>query len=109
MTGQKGKVQISTRIENHTGKAKEVRLENLILDANGKMVGRKTLKKRADCGDCVFEQSLTIARPSLWSVEEPCLYQLVSNVYMDNKLVDTDITNFGFRTIRFDKDEDSFE
>ncbi|MEQ3233911.1 beta-galactosidase GalB [Bacteroides cellulosilyticus] len=108
VTGQKGKVQISTRIENHTGKAKEVRLENLILDANGKMVGRKTLKKRADCGDCVFEQSLTIARPSLWSVEEPCLYQLVSNVYMDNKLVDTDITNFGFRTIRFDKDEGFF-
>lgn len=45
-----------------------------------------------------------ISDPMLWSPEEPQLYQMISEIYAADKLMDRYVTVFGIRTVRFDKD-----
>lgn len=105
---RKGKVRVATRVENHTGGSRKVRLESLVLDASGKIVGKTNTEKSINGESGLFEQECVVARPLLWSMETPHLYRLVSNVYVNSELWDTYETCFGFRTIRFDKDKGFF-
>lgn len=105
---RKGKVRVATRVENHTGSSRKVRLESLVLDASGKIVGKTNTEKSINGESGLFEQECVVSRPLLWSMETPHLYRLVSNVYVNSKLWDTYETSFGFRTIRFDKDKGFF-
>jgi len=43
--------------------------------------------------------------PILWSPESPKLYKLVTTVEVDGKIVDRKETEFGIRTVGFDKDK----
>ena len=43
--------------------------------------------------------------PVLWSPESPKLYKLVTTVEVDGKVVDRQETEFGIRTVGFDKDK----
>ncbi len=47
-------------------------------------------------------QSVRLASPHLWSIENPRLYRLRTTVEVDGKVVDRVDTPFGVRTIRFD-------
>ena len=44
----------------------------------------------------------------MWSVKNPYLYKVVSNVYVGDKLYDTYNTSMGFRSFKFDKDKGFF-
>lgn len=105
---RRGKVHVATQIENRTGKSQKVRLESLVLDAQGKTVGKGHLEKSVKGEVSLFEQDFALSRPLLWSIETPHLYRLVSNVYVGGRLTDTCETSFGVRTIRFDKDKGFF-
>ena len=48
------------------------------------------------------EATLPIAAPKLWSIETPDLHRLVTEVLLDDVLVDRVETPFGIRAIRFD-------
>ena len=41
----------------------------------------------------------------LWSLGNPYMYSVISEVYVENKLVDKVVTPFGIRTIKFDADK----
>jgi len=43
--------------------------------------------------------------PELWSPENPKLYKLITTVEADGKIVDREETEFGIRTVGFDKDK----
>lgn len=101
---RRGKAHIITRIENYTGKEKQIRLESIILDAQGKTIEKKEISGHTS----VFKQDITVSKPLLWSIETPHLYHLISNVYVGKELVDTHKTRFGFRSIRFDKTKGFF-
>ena len=59
----------------------------------------KPLKSR------VHETMLTLTNPHLWSLENPYLYQLKTEIFINDRLVD-DITNhFGVREIRITADD----
>jgi beta-galactosidase len=60
----------------------------------------------AEAGD-VLDQ-YTIDHPRLWSPDSPSLYQLRTTVMQDGKPVDATTTNFGIRTLRYDKDHGFF-
>ncbi len=45
---------------------------------------------------------LTVTNPHLWSVDSPYLYHMVTEVYEENRLVDSYTTPFGIRHIAFD-------
>jgi beta-galactosidase len=53
----------------------------------------------------VFGEDVTIKSYQLWSPESPKLYKLVTTVSVDGKIVDRQETEFGIRTVAFDKDK----
>ncbi len=53
-------------------------------------------------------QTLTVTKPALWSLEMPQLYTLHTEIRDGGKVVDTQDTPFGIRTIRFDAEKGFF-
>ncbi|MBK8564291.1 MAG: DUF4982 domain-containing protein [Saprospiraceae bacterium] len=96
-------VSIQTTVDNTTGMDKEVSLTTLILDAKGQEVGKGTVKGIIPKNSSKeFGQELSVANPSLWSIESPSLYQAVSKVTVGGTLADEYKTDFGIRTFNFD-------
>lgn len=50
-------------------------------------------------------QEVAVTNPKLWNIESPNMYKAVSDVYVDDVLVDSYETPFGIRTFNFDKDK----
>lgn len=101
---------IETTVENSGLKVGDYRLRHILRDAEGKEVGRceasgKTLLPK--------ERQLTIGQlqldnPNLWSTDAPYLYTLLTEVYQEDKLVDTYTTVTGIRHVAFDADRGFF-
>jgi beta-galactosidase len=67
-------------------------VENILLDPQGKVVGRsKGLKS-----------TITVPKPLLWSCEQPYIYKVRTQVKIGGKIVDTYETITGFRDFKFD-------
>lgn len=89
-------VRIQTRIDN-SGK-EELRVVTQILSADGNVVTSKEHQGRINHGKA-FEQNFIVDDPQLWSPETPHLYRAVSQIYVNDQLVDTYTTRFGIRSI----------
>lgn len=76
-----GRISVTADVESQ-GKAYKVR--NQVFDAQGRAVGLK------------------VHRPHLWSVDDPYIYKVRTQVLVGGKVVDEVWTNTGFRTFRFD-------
>lgn len=76
-----GRISVTADVESQ-GKAYKVR--NQVFDAQGRAVGLK------------------VHRPHLWSVDDPYIYKVRTQVLVGGKVVDEVWTNTGFRSFRFD-------
>ncbi len=65
-----------------------------IYDAEGRQVAQSTTK--------VGKQSFVIDSPNLWSVDNPYLYHIVTDLVVKGKVVDSYTTTFGIRQFKFD-------
>ena len=54
------------------------------------------------------QQKITINNPNIWDVENPHMYKAVSEIVIDNVVMDTYETSFGIRKFSFDKDKGFF-
>ncbi len=87
VTPEKAVVHVETHVKN-TG------------DGNGEIVVKNEI-----LGVCnETEADIEIANPKLWSPKSPNLYHLVTNVYVDGELADTDTTRIGIRRFEITKD-----
>jgi len=95
-------VAVKTTINNKTIGNKNAVLRSVVTDAKGNEVGRTETPVNVNGNDSLFcEQKLTIAAPSLWSVDHPYLYNMKSIVVSNGKIVDEVNTSFGIRDIQF--------
>ena len=86
VTKGKGRVDIDVTLD---GKGS---VENMLIDPRGKVVGKSKGQKSA----------ITIAKPMLWSCEQPNIYKVRTIVKVGGKVVDTYETTTGFRSFKFD-------
>lgn len=107
ITSKKGIANVKTVVKNRGNRSVKIRLLTEVYDNHGKRVASVS-DSQSGQEDMQFEQNCTVHRPSLWNIEMPTLYTVVSKVYADNELCDTYQTNFGFRTLKFDKDKGFF-
>lgn len=104
LRGNTAALNIATNIANDGASSGALRLRMNILDRSGKTVATTapdTLEIPAGEHREV-RQTLTVQKPLLWSLEQPNLYEAVSQVEFNGKPVDEYRTTFGIRTIRFD-------
>ncbi len=103
-------VTVETEISNSLQSGTLCELESRILDAAGKIAG-SALTKNIPVNDLEtgkLLQEISVSSPNLWSIARPYLYKLISLVKVDGKLTDSISTEFGIRTVLFDKDNGFF-
>ena len=93
-TKASGEVAVNVEIvdENHSG-VKPV-IKHTVTDASGKVVA--TAKGNA------ANAKLKVRKPILWSVDNPYVYQVRTEILVNGKTVDEYVTTTGFRSFLFD-------
>jgi len=109
VSGEVGKVAVSSTLINDTDEPVQPVIRLKILDANSQVVGRSQQKCDIAKGEKVtVNQELIVNNPSLWSVDAPHLYTLVSEVVQAGKVIDSTKETFGIRSILFDPEKGFF-
>lgn len=98
-------VNIETSIVNNYKEEKNIVLKTIVLFNNEKITENSNHLNIKNENELTFSEILKINSPKLWSVENPQLYTIHSEIYIDNQLVDTYKTPFGIRTFKFDFDK----
>jgi beta-galactosidase len=95
-------VRVRSTLENHLEDGSQVTVETVLLDPNGKPVGRSSKTDTVPAsGSREVEQTITIANPQRWDIESPKLYTANVVLSVDGQVVDADATTFGIRTFEF--------
>ena len=95
-------VRIMNTVVNNSAKTEEnVKVETIVLNPKGVEVGRKETTAKIISGQSrEVETTIGLTNPQRWDLEHPVLYQLKTNIYKGDVLVDSSISPFGIRTIR---------
>lgn len=107
-----GTVNIATTVRNDSSGAAQVSVKQTVYE-KGKSApavqGEKTAAQAVAAGEeAGIAASVTVADPKLWTTETPNLYTVHTEVYADGMLTDEYDTEFGFRWIKFTKDNGFF-
>lgn len=103
VSSSSAKINIKTKVVNETNTLSTITLINKILNAKNIEVARTTSKQNINANDeYSFNDNAIVKSPALWSTENPNLYRLISEVYVDGKLTEHNETKFGIRKISFD-------
>jgi beta-galactosidase len=101
-TADAATVKIQTALANTAGKSGKVTLRSMLIDPSGKPAGAgESVLDLTSGGEAVVSQQVRVARPTLWSLENPALYTLVSTVLAGGREIDEVRTNVGIRTAEF--------
>jgi beta-galactosidase len=108
-TTVEGGVEIETSLVNRGIKAKSVSLLHQVVDQTKTMI----LQEKHDCVIEAHKQflattRLTIENPLLWGLENPYIYTLVTQLFINNVCVETLHTPFGLRQFILDAKEGFF-
>ena len=102
-------VRIVTEVENNSPNKQLLTLKSIVVDFRGNIVGQTSsnISFLANT-EYEFDQTINVKQPILWSLDNPYMYSVVSEVYNGKELVDKYSTPFGIRTIKFDADNGFF-
>lgn len=101
--------RMTTEVVNQYAQEVPCDVTQEILDADGKSVLKLTANQRIPAqGVFKFDQTGNIPRPKFWSVDDPYLYQVVTSVLKQGKVVDQITTPLGVRSIGFDNKKRTF-
>ena len=101
---QMASLKVVTTVENAGKDANaEVSVRSVLQDADGNEVAQAESSLNAIAGKTVdVSQNLKIESPRLWSVKQPYMYSLVTEIMKDGKCIDNYVTPVGIRTFSFD-------
>ncbi|MCI8634116.1 MAG: DNRLRE domain-containing protein [Eubacterium sp.] len=96
---EKSTVNVRTSIENKTGSASSVSVNSVIYSKENPEVAKAQKDNiSVPAGETVkVDQLIDIVKPALWSVDEPNLYWVKTEIIQDGRVVDTLDTRFGIR------------
>ena len=105
-SGESAKVLVKTQTQNDSANSADVTVRTTILSTQGKSVDKQQSQVQiAARGKADTTQEIALAKPSLWSPENPTLYQAVTEVVQGGKVIDRVETNFGVRTLAWTVDK----
>jgi beta-galactosidase len=108
--GQGAHVSINTELLNESEAGVSGHVISRILDHTGKLVAPVPTKPFtvSPRGNLTVETQVSLAQAALWSLDEPNLYRVVTQIESGGKVTDHDDATFGIRSIRFDPDHGFF-
>ncbi len=97
-------VHVKTEVNNHSLESQQCSVEQRLLDAEGKQVGKAEsvnlslkAKQTLDC-----EQTIALDNPHLWSTDDPYIYKVETTVKVNGEVTDVYETTTGIREVVFD-------
>ncbi len=95
-------VEVTTTVEDHRngGSPKSARVRSMLRDAAGESVATDESDLEAGVG----RARLSVSNARLWSIDDPYLYTLESELLVDGRPIDRRETHVGIRSISFDRD-----
>lgn len=94
---------VSTTVKNDKNESRQVEVTSILLDSHNKELQRSIGTILVAAGEkAVSEQSITLTNPEFWSVKDPYLYKIKTELRVNGELTDTYYTNTGVRTFSFD-------
>ena len=99
--GNSATVNIETVVENSDIASLNGEVKNYITNREGQRLASGATQKLSltPTGISTVRHSLSVSQPTLWSLDEPYLYRLVTVVFRNGKTVDSTVTKFGIRTV----------
>jgi beta-galactosidase len=102
-------VQIKTNIQNKSDRPQLAVIVNTIYDAAGKLVQKSAPRKiRVDTSGAALEIDIRLENAQLWSVRRPYQYKAVTQLLLQNQVIDQTETLFGIRSFNFDAQQGFF-
>lgn len=105
-------VEIQSLVTNDANMKKEIRVENIIADAEGKEVKRISSVVKVAAGQTldVRGTAIKMANPRLWDIDDPYRYTVYTRLYdkETNSLLDEVVNPLGLRWFEFDADKGFF-
>lgn len=96
-------VNVQTMIKNDGTEPVDVKVRTALITASGEETGSVETEIEIPAGGITeTSQVLTIISANLWSVENPNLYKLKSEIIKAGVVIDSSETNIGIRSISFD-------
>ena len=97
-------VNIAVLVQNSAVTDQTVTVASSLRDAGGVEVAQATIPAKVIAAGKSAEvtQTATVSTPKLWSITSPTLYSVVTTVSVNNAVVDSYTTPFGFRSFGFD-------
>jgi len=104
--GNNAELTVRTKVDNQYDRQSTFTIEHILLNANNQLVVATKLENISLKGNLqnTWFQKINVANSTLWSLENPYLYKLKTNIITDGHVVDSYITTTGIRTVRFDPD-----
>ncbi|MFV0311243.1 MAG: sugar-binding domain-containing protein [Dysgonomonas sp.] len=106
---EKAEIKIVTNIRNTETTSQNADIYSILVDAKGReltQTNRKIAITAQSNGET--EQSINIDNPILWSVENPYLYKIITQIKQNGKIVDEYETPVGIRYFSFDTEKGFF-
>ena len=102
-------VRVETTLANETGEPVDGLVRNSLVAPDGETVAALESDCEIPAGQsaCVAQEG-SVEAPELWSPDEPHLYTLVTELVVDDAVMDSEEHRVGIRSIRFDADEGFF-
>ena len=105
ITNSAASINIRVKVNNTTTIDKPVVLRSTVYDASGARVARVLSEINLSANGITEEKQITdIPKPHLWSIANPYLYRVVTQVILNGKQVDNYVTTIGIRFFKFDED-----
>ena len=99
-TKDKALLHVTTALKNYGNAARNITIQNVLLDAEGKEVASVKTEVANFSNSKELNQTLPeIVNPKLWSPKHPYLYQLSTEVYENGRLIDAITTPYGIRWV----------
>src|SRR5690554_118627 len=105
----KAEVTAKVKIINKSLTSSDFIVRNSILNKEGKMVAISESEESLDAMlTAEYLYHFNLNDPTLWDLDNPYLYQLITDIIEDGNRVDRYTTTFGVRTVEWNPDEGFF-
>jgi beta-galactosidase len=102
VTAENASVQFETTIQNQYPASKKATVTTTVFKNDTKVTSvTQNITIGANANQTI-KQEAQVETPILWSVEKPELYTAVTEISVDDQIVDQYKTNFGIRSFKFD-------
>jgi beta-galactosidase len=98
-------LRIQADLKNDSSAGGDYIVSTTIYDPSGAPIKTTQSKQHLNAGQsATVEQTVDVASPQRWSIDQPRLYKAVSVIKSGNALQDEQDTNFGIRDAKFEAD-----